>query len=63
MAPPVAHPGGFHRSKTAFPLGDGVLVGTQNSGRRPQPFAAPPQRGCDLADRRLDILHRCARRL
>ncbi len=28
MAQPVEHPGGFHPRKTAFPLGDGVLVGT-----------------------------------
>ena len=40
-------------------------MGAQNPGRRPQPqsFSTPPQRGRDLADRRLDILHRGARRL
>jgi hypothetical protein len=65
MAQPVAHQGGFHPSKTAFPRGEGVLVGAQNPGCRAQsqPFSAQPQRRRHLADRRLDALHRGARRL
>ena len=65
MTQSVEHQRGFHPSKTAFPFGDRILVGTQNPGRRsqPQPFAAQSQRRRDLADRRLDALHRGAGRL
>ena len=65
MTQPVEHQRGFHPGKTAFPFGDRILVGTQNPGRRSQShaFSTQPQRGRDLADRCLDILHRRARRL
>lgn len=65
MAQSVEHQRGFHPSKTALPLSDGILVGAQNPRCRSQPhaFSAQPQRRRHLAERRLDALHRGACRL
>lgn len=65
LAQPVEHQRGFHPAKPAFPLGNRVLVRSQNPRRRPlpQPFSPQPQRRRHFADRRLDAAHRGARRL
>ncbi len=65
LAQTVEHQRGFHPAQPAFPLGNRVLLGSQNPRRRPQPhlFPAQPQRGRHLADGGLDALHRRARRL